>query len=100
MSEKKTETAKAEAVQAAETTVTQTPEAVAWCGPTVRGVARQFTIFNGGTPKAVQDFCKKYPIAAGLVVPREQFATARKHISEGTGRESVLLRSLKKQMEG
>jgi len=96
MSEKKTETAKAQAAAAAET---KAAGAVVYCGPTVRGVAQQFTIFNGGTPEAVQNFCTKYPIAASLAVPLEQFAAVRKHISEGTGRESMLLRSLKKQME-
>jgi len=101
MSEKKTETAKAETAATVEANTGEKAagETVVYCGPTVRGVARQFTVFSDGAPQKVQDFCTKYPVAANLVVPLEQFAAARKNISEGTGRESALLRSLKKQME-
>lgn len=94
---KKTETAKAATaapVGAAE------PGTVVYCGPTVRGVARQYTVFKGGTPQSVKDFITKYPAAAGLVVPLDKFAQARANIEAGTGKESALLAYVKKQMEG
>jgi len=93
---KKTETAKAGTAATVEVTE---PETVVYCGPTVRGVTRQYTPFIGGVPQSVKDFVAKYPIAAGLVVPLERFAQVRMNIEAGKGAESDLLAHVKKLME-
>jgi len=95
-STKKTETAQAEAVQAAEA---KEPEKVVWCGPTVRGVAAQYTVFIGGAPQRVQDFIAKYPIAASLLVPDNKFTEVRARICSGKGAECIIIRNLLKQIK-
>lgn len=85
------ETAKTAAVTAAPAKSTGT---VVWCGPTVRGVARQFTPFTGGVPQRVEEFIKKYPAAAGLCVPLKDFAKVRANIVAGKGVESALVRRI------
>ena len=34
---------------------------VVYCGPTVRGVAKQYTVFSGGIPEALEDFSERHP---------------------------------------
>lgn len=96
MSEKKTETAQAEAAQAAEAAQTGR---VVWCGPTVRGVAVQYTTFIGGLPQRVQNLIAKYPAAAALVVPYDRFAETRLRISGGKAAECILIHNLQKQIK-
>lgn len=90
MSENKTETATAAAQKKAGTVV--------YCGPTVRGVAQQFTPFIGGVPQRVQDFLDKYH-AAALLVPLARFAQVRLDIKAGKGVESALIRNIEKQLK-
>lgn len=47
---------------------------VVYCGPTVRGVAKQYTVFSGGIPEALEDFSERHPEVKALLVPVEQFA--------------------------
>lgn len=93
MSEKKATAAKAAAETAAEAKSTGT---VVYCGPTIRGVARQFTPFIGGVPESVQNLVAKYPVAAALIVPLEDFARVRANIEANKGAESALVRHITK----
>ena len=48
-----------------------------YCGPSVRGVARQYTVYaSGNTPAALDEFVKQHPAAKNLLVPVERFGTA------------------------
>lgn len=50
-----------------------------YCGPSVRGVARQYTVYaSGNTPAALDEFVKQHPAAKNLLVPVERFAQTRK----------------------
>lgn len=41
-----------------------------YCGPSVRGVARQYTVYaSGNTPAALDEFVKQHPAAKNLLVP-------------------------------
>ena len=71
--------AKTAAKKAAETPAA--PEAVVYCGPTIKGVARQFTAYNNGLPVTLQGLVDKYPLLKNLIVPVEQFAEFKKELN-------------------
>ncbi len=59
---------------------------VVYCGPTIPGVAKQFTNYTGGTlPKKLAEAVEKDPVMAGLVVPLEELPEAMKKLHGGYG---------------
>ena len=65
-----------------------------YCGPSVRGVAQQFRVYNGGIPNALKEFIKEHRAAKGLIVSVERFAQVRKRLeTPGTG-EFILFRKV------
>lgn len=100
MSEKTETATKAAAETTQKAAAQKTEDTVVYCGPTVRGVAQQFTPFIGGVPQRVQDFVNKYPEAAKLIVPYGDFAKVRERIASGKGAECVMIRSIKNKLEG
>ena len=62
-----------------------------YCGPSVRGVARQYTVYaSGNTPAALDEFVKQHPAAKNLLVPVERFAETRKALETAGTAESIL----------
>ena len=47
-----------------------------YCGPSVRGVARQYTCFTGELPEQMKKFVEQHPMAEGLIVPYDKVALA------------------------
>ena len=47
-----------------------------YCGPTIPGVAKQFTSYRGGIPEALAAAQKKAPVLGGLIVPLDQLPEA------------------------
>lgn len=58
---------------------------VVYCGPTIRGVVKQFTVYRGGVPEALAAAQKKAPVLGGLTVPLEQLPEAMRQLREQTG---------------
>lgn len=74
------------------------PDPCVYCGPSVKGVARQFTVYRGGIPKALEDFVEAHKIAKRLLIPEKQFAQMRARLgTPGTG-EYILLQKLKEEL--
>ena len=69
-----------------------------YCGPSVRGVARQYTVFNGGIPDYVKDFAEKHPIAKAMIVPLERFAEMRSKLETKGTAEALLYGKLKSEL--
>lgn len=44
------------------------PKPCVYCGPSVKGVARQYTVYTGEVPPVLVEFIKEHPEARGLVV--------------------------------
>ena len=65
---------------------------VVYCGPTVPGVAVQYTVYTNGTPTALAEAIKKKPILGGLVVPLDQLPEVRRQFHDGAGRYYTLYR--------
>ena len=43
-----------------------------YCGPSVRGVARQYTSFSGELPESMKRFIEQHPMAESLIVPYDK----------------------------
>ena len=57
----------------------------AYCGPTIPGVAKQFTFYRGGVPEARAEAQKQHPVLGGLIVPLEQLPEAMEQLRKKTG---------------
>ncbi len=74
------------------------PSPCVYCGPSVRGVARQFTVYNGGIPDALKKFIMEHKAAKGLIVSVERFAQVRTRLeTPGTG-EFILFRKVRAEL--
>ena len=74
------------------------PDPCVYCGPSVRNVARQFTVYNGGIPDALKEFIKEHRAARGLIVGVERFAQMRTRLeTPGTG-EFILFRKVRAEL--
>lgn len=70
-----------------------------YCGPSVRGVARQYTVYaSGNTPAALDEFVKQNPAAKNLLVPVERFAQTRKALETAGTAESILYNKIKNEL--
>ena len=66
-----------------------------YCGPTMRGVARQYTTFQGGIPAALRDFIKEHPEARQLIVSTAQFPAMRRRLDTPGTAEAKLYKQVK-----
>jgi len=70
-----------------------------YCGPTVRGVARQYTTYQGGgIPDALRDFIKEHPEAQRLIVSTAQFPNMRRRLDTPGTAEAKLYKQVKGQL--
>lgn len=86
MSKKQTKT-----VQAAE----EKAAPCVYCGPTVRGVVKQYTVFAGNIPEPLQAFITQHPEAKALLVAVDRFAETRKKMETAGTAESILYHKIK-----
>ncbi len=72
--------------------VDKTPaaQAVAYCGPTIKGVAPQYTVFVDGIPEKLAEIAEEHPVVKALIVPREKLAEMRVKVEQGGTRENLL----------
>ena len=74
------------------------PKPSVYCGPSVRGVARQFTVYTGDIPDALADFIEKHPAANGLVVAADRFAETRRNLGKSGTAEAILYEKVKSEV--
>lgn len=53
-----------------------------YCGPSVRGVAKQYTSFKGELPTKMKDFVKAHPMAESLIIPCGDLARVRSNLEQ------------------
>lgn len=73
-------------------------EPVVYCGPSVRGVARQYTVYARGIPAVLEAFIQAHPAARGLVVRVERFAQVRSNLSRSGTAEAILFQKIKSEL--
>lgn len=71
---------------------------VVYCGPSVRGVARQYTVYARGIPAVLEAFIQAHPAAKGLVVNVERFAQIRSNLSRSGTAEAILFQKIKSEL--
>ena len=59
---------------------------VVYCGPSIRGVARQYTAYNNGIPQGLKEAAEKNKILAALIVPLEELPEAMRQLRQKSGR--------------
>ena len=69
-----------------------------YCGPSVRGVARQYTVYARGIPAVLEAFLQAHPAAKGLVVNVERFAQVRSNLSRSGTAEAILFQKIKSEL--
>ena len=69
-----------------------------YCGPTVRGVARQYTTFQGGIPDALRDFIREHQEARQLIVSTAEFPAMRRRLDTPGTAEAKLYKRVKEQI--
>jgi len=62
-----------------------TTEPVVYVGPTINGVAKHGTVYEGGIPKELQAAVKEKPLLEKLIVKSSDFAEAQKSIIRKSG---------------
>ena len=65
-------------------------EAVAYCGPTIKGLAPQYTVFVDGIPEKLAEIAEEHPVVKALIVPREKLAEMRVKVEQNGTRENLL----------
>ena len=58
---------------------------VVYCGPTIPGVANQFTFYSNGIPVPLAEAIQENPSMGGLVIPLDQLPDAMKKLRGGYG---------------
>lgn len=69
-----------------------------YCGPSVRNVIRQYTVYSGAIPDSVKAFLDAHPTAKALMVPLDRFAETRKNLETKGSAEAVLYNKVKSEM--
>lgn len=88
------EKAVAETAAPAKTTAVQEkkPETVVYCGPTIKGIAAQGTVFVNGLPDKLTEKVADFPVLKGLIVPRSRFAETRARVEKEGTAENILFK--------
>lgn len=63
------------------------PRPCVWCGPSVKGVAAQYTVFTE-MPKQLEALVEQIPAARGLVVALDKFPQVRRALEWVGSKES------------
>lgn len=82
--------AKAKPQQAAEKV-----ESMAYCGPSIRGIATQYQVFINGIPSELKEAISKKPVLAAFIVPLAEMPEVRRSINSGAGKWAALFESVK-----
>jgi len=66
---------------------------VVYCGPTIPGVAKQYTIYSNGVAPALSAAAETHPVLRGLIVPLDKLPEALRQLRERSGSIYTLYRS-------
>ena len=69
-----------------------------YCGPTVRGVARQYTTYQGGISDTLRNFIADHPEARQLIVSTSQFPAMLKRLDTPGTAEAKHYKRVKEQL--
>lgn len=58
---------------------------VVYCGPTLAGIAKQYTVYKGELPPALTEAIMKVPSIKDLIVPLERLPEVRQQLNGKSG---------------
>lgn len=99
MSEEKNVAEAKTAAKAAENKKCSWPSPCVWCGPSVKGVAAQYTVFTE-MPEALAALVERLPAARGLVAALDKFPQVRRKLEESGSKESAWYNEVKHSLNG
>ena len=67
---------------------------VVYCGPPIKGVARQFTAYNNGIPEGLKAATEKNKVLGALIVPLEELPEAMRQLRQKSGRIYTLYQAV------
>ena len=67
---------------------------VVYCGPSIKGVARQYTAYNNGIPEGLKQAAEKNKLLAALIVPLEDLPEAMRQLRQRSGRIYTLYKAV------
>ena len=67
---------------------------VVYCGPPIKGVARQFTAYNNGIPEGLKAATEKNKVLAAMIVPLEDLPEAMRQLRQKSGRIYTLYKAV------
>lgn len=67
---------------------------VVYCGPSIKGVARQFTAYNNGIPEGLKAATEKNKVMAAMIVPLEELPEAMRQLRQKSGRIYTLYKAV------
>lgn len=76
------------------------PETVVYCGPTLRGIAKQYTPFTDGLPESLRQQCEKIPLLHELIVPIDQLSATKSAINTFGSKARMVYDRCKDLVEG
>ena len=65
-----------------------------YCGPSIKGVARQFTAYNNGIPEGLKAATEKNKVLAAMIVPLEDLPEAMRQLRQKSGRIYTLYKAV------
>lgn len=70
------------------------PQPCVYCGPTIKGIARQYTVYIAGVPRLLEELVKENPLAKGLIVSVEQLPETRRALEKAGTPENILYQKM------
>lgn len=67
---------------------------VVYCGPTIKGVCKQYTVYAGALPVALKEYVDARPEAKALLVGVERYPEVRKNLNKQGSAEAILYQKL------
>lgn len=58
---------------------------VVYCGPSIEGVAKQYTVYKGTLPEQLSAAAEKMPAINELIIPLDKLAEARRQLNSKSG---------------
>ena len=75
-----------------------TSQKVVYCGPSIKGIATQYTVFAGGIPETMGRLMEKYPTMKSLMVPIDKFAETRKKLNTKESAQALIYAQIETQI--
>lgn len=70
-----------------------------YCGPTIKGIAKQYTTFSDGIlPEALAEKAQAIPAIRALIVPLDALAQTRLSLGDKGSTESIIFSTIQKSL--